>query len=53
MKKINYSIEYNSTTKIWVVWKNIENDYSFNSYSVFESTDKKECKNKLNEINKG
>lgn len=53
MKKINYSIEYNTTTKTWVVWKNIESDYSFNFYSVFESASKKECQNKLSEINKG
>lgn len=51
MKKINYTLEYNSTNKTWVVWKNIESDHSFNFYSIFESKDKKECIKYMEENN--
>ena len=44
MKKINYTIEYNSTTKTWCLFKNISSDRSFNFYTIAESNSKKEIK---------
>ena len=50
-KEITYTIEYNSNTKTWVLWKNITTDYVFNSINVFESKEKSECKKELEKIN--
>lgn len=53
MKNIRYKVEYNSTTKTWNVFKYIESERSFNFYSVFESTSKKECKEYLDKLKEG
>lgn len=50
--KINYTIEYNTTNKLWIVWKNIEKEYSFNFYPIYEGN-KQECKIKLKEMQNG
>lgn len=52
-KEITYTIEYNSNTKTWVLWKNITTDYGCNIIAVYESREKKECKNKLKELKDG
>lgn len=50
--KINYTLEYNPTNKLWVVWKNIEKEHSYNFYKVYEGS-KKECQIKLKEVQDG
>lgn len=45
-----YTLEYNKTRGLWVIWKNIEKEGSLNFYSVFEGS-KNECKEVLNKIN--
>jgi len=50
--KINYTLEYNSTNKTWVVWKNLESEHSYNFYKVYEGS-KKECQERLKEIKNG
>ena len=45
--KITYKIEYNSTTKTWNVFKYVEGNNSINFYSIYESNNKKECKEYL------
>jgi len=47
--KIFYTIEYNNIRGLWVVYKNIEGDYSFNFFGMYEGT-KKECENELKRI---
>ena len=50
MKKINYTIEYNSTTKTWCLFKNISSDRSFNFYALAESINKQELKDLKDKI---
>ena len=52
MSKTNYSIEYNSASKTWCLYKNIEGNHSYNFYPIIQSVDKKDCQKKLEEINK-
>ena len=51
-KKITYSLEYNSINKKWVVFKNIETKQGFNFYGIYEDVNKKNCINKLKEVQK-
>lgn len=49
-KKVYYDIKYNPTTRTWCLFKNIETEYGFNFYCIFESNNIQNCKNKLNEV---
>lgn len=50
--KITYTLEYNTTNKLWVVWKNIKKEHSFNFYPIYEGN-KQECEIKLKEMQNG
>ena len=52
MKKIYYSIEFNTSNKMWCLFKNIEGEQSYNFYQIVESDRKIDCIQKLEEINK-
>ena len=49
-KNIFYRIEYNTTTKTWNLFKFIQRQYSINFYSIYESVNKKDCMEKLKEV---
>lgn len=50
MKKVTFSIEYNPVSKTWCLFKNIEGNQSYNFYPVIQSDNKKDCEDKLKEI---
>ena len=52
MAKATYKIEYNTASKTWCLYKYIEGNHSFNFYPLIQSTEKKDCQEKLDEINK-
>ena len=52
-KEITYTIEYNSNTKTWCLFKNIKTSQGFNFYTILESQIKQECIDKLDEVKNG
>ena len=52
-KDITYTIEYNSNTKTWCLFKNIKTPQGFNFYTILESQIKQECIDKLEEVKNG
>lgn len=47
---VYYTLKYNKIRGLWVIFKNIESERSFNFYKVFEGT-KSECKEELKRLN--
>lgn len=45
--KVYYTLEFNNTTKTWVIFKNVESESGFSFTGVFENADKKVCKDRL------
>ena len=50
MFKKYYTLEYNSTTKTWCVFRNVESQYGCSFMSIYESKYKDLCKKKFKEV---
>jgi len=52
MQNKTYVINFNPTTQTWCLFKQLESEHSYNFYPIWESTNKKECQEKLKNITK-
>ena len=49
--KVTYTLNYSKNSHQWVIWKNVEGDHSLGCRPVYSSVSKKDCIERLKEIN--